>query len=125
MRSEHTILVVDDHPAALYAASRLLQSAGFRTLEAASGTDALRLAGRASAVLIDVNLPDVNGVQVCQTIKNAPETKHVPVILMSAVYLDELHRGAGLSAGADGYLTPPFEGEQLAALLDGLVAGKA
>lgn len=122
MRTAHTILVVDDQPAALYAASRLLQGAGFRTLEALCGEDALRLAKGASAMLIDVNLPDVNGVKVCQQIKAAEDTFDCPVILMSAVYVDDLHRDAALSSGADAYVTSPLDGDQLATTFDRLLA---
>jgi CheY-like chemotaxis protein len=122
MRSTHTILVVDDQPAALYAASKLLKKAGFQTLEASTGEDALRLAKSASAVLIDVNLPDINGVEVCQLIKAAKESAGKPVVLMSAVYVDDLHRGAAMSAGADAFVTPPLDEEPLAATFDRLLA---
>jgi DNA-binding response OmpR family regulator len=106
MTSDYTILVVDDHPPTLYAASRMLKSAVFRTIEATNGEDAKRLASSASAALIDVNLPDGNGVELCQYIK---EKVGAPVVLMSAVFVDELHRGAGISAGADDYLMSPLD----------------
>ena len=118
-RADHTILVVDDQPANLYVASRLLKHAGFGVLEARTGEEAVLLSNKASALLVDVNLPDLNGVAVCRIIKH---TSTKPVVLMSAVYSDELHRGAGIDAGADLYLIPPLQGEQLTQAFDRLLA---
>lgn len=122
MRSQHTLLVVDDHPAALYSAVRMLKMAGFEVIEAANGEDALRMAGQASAFLIDVNLPDINGVEVCSTLKSDPAHSAKPVVLMSAVYVDELHKDAGLFSGASAWLEPPLEADALAATFDRLLA---
>lgn len=91
-------------------------------MEAATGEQAMLLSSRASALLLDVNLPDINGVAVCQAVKRYSSK---PVILMSAVYTDELHQSAGLSAGADLYLTSLLEGEQLAGSFDRLLAASA
>lgn len=118
MRVDHTILVVDDHPPALYAASKLLQKAGFKTLEASNGEDAMELASRVSAVLMDVNLPDINGVEVCYWIK---ATCSKPIILMSAVFVDSLHREAAARAGADSYLALPLDEHELISELDRLL----
>jgi CheY-like chemotaxis protein len=120
MRSRHTILVVDDHPPSLYVASRLLEKAGFKILQATNGEDAMKLADGASALLMDVNLPDVNGVAVCQNIKSKSSK---PVVLMSAVYVDHLHRDAAVQAGADEYLVVPLESTQLVGAFDRLLGG--
>ena len=69
------ILCVDDNDGARYALVRTLQRAGFRTLEAATGTEALRkMADRPDLVVLDVQLPDINGYEVCQRIKSDPKT---------------------------------------------------
>lgn len=120
-RGQRTVLVVDDEPAALYATVRLLQDAGFRTLETGSGREALQLVGRASAVILDVNLPDMHGVQVCGALKASRTTAHLPVLLKSAVFTDDMHMDAGLTSGADAYLVPPFEPDVLVATLDRLL----
>lgn len=120
LRAGHTILVVDDHPPTLYVATRLLKQAGYQVMEAATGEEALLLSPQASALLLDVNLPDVNGVEVCQSIKT--HSRSTPVVLMSAVYTDELHRYAGMSAGADLYLTSFLDGQLLASSFDRLLA---
>src|SRR5438128_317590 len=64
-RNQSTVLVVDDEPAVRYSTARQLQSAGFKTLETASGYEALDMAERADAVVLDVNLPDLYGIEVC------------------------------------------------------------
>ena len=121
MRARQTILVVDDQPAALYAASRVLKKAGYQTIEATNGEDAIRLAKSAHAMLVDVNLPDVNGVEVCHLVKSGKVGPVIPVVLMSAVYVDELHQGAAMSSGADGYLLMPLEEQPLLATFDKLL----
>jgi DNA-binding response OmpR family regulator len=120
-RAGHTVLVVDDEPASRYATTRRLQLAGYKTVETPSGYDALDLAGQATAVVLDVNLPDLNGVQVCGALRRRLP-RELPIVLHSAVYVDELHRDAGLTAGADVYLVAPLQAEQLLATLDRLLA---
>ena len=120
-RSAHTIGVVDDHEATRYVAVKLLRALGYAAAEAETGEDALTMAGsgRASALLLDVNLPDVNGVKVCEHLKASAHP--IPVVLMSAVYLDDLHRDIGLGAGADAYLTAPLSAQELGAVFDRLL----
>lgn len=121
-RAQHTILVVEDDPATRYATVRLLQAAGFRTLETASGYEALTMAESSSAVLLDVNLPDVHGIEVCSLLRARQSTARLPVVLTSAVYVDDLHREAGLSCGADLYLVPPLDPDHVTSTLDSLIA---
>lgn len=121
-RAQHTILVVEDDSATRYATVRLLQAAGFRTLETASGYEALTLAEGSSAVLLDVNLPDVHGIEVCALLRARETTARLPVLLTSAVYVDDLHREAGLSCGANVYLVPPLDPDFVTSTLDALLA---
>jgi len=120
-RSAYTIAVVDDHDLARYAAVKMLRALGFETVECDTGEEAQLIASgkTVSAVLLDVNLPDVNGVKVCEFLKKGPNP--VPVVLMSAVYVDELHKGVGLEAGADAYLVSPLEPQELGAVFDRLL----
>jgi CheY-like chemotaxis protein len=115
-RSECTILVVDDTAASRYAAVRLLQLHGYQTREACDGGEALLLADSANAVLLDVNLPDINGVEVCRLLKS--RSPQIPVVLMSAFYVDDLHAEVGMSAGADAYLYAGVTGDQLGGQFD-------
>jgi CheY-like chemotaxis protein len=70
------ILLVDDNPVVLFKVAHLLRSAGYAVLEASTGQDGLRLA-RAEApdlALLDVRLPDINGVALCRELKSSPDT---------------------------------------------------
>lgn len=120
--ASYSVLVVDDHAPARYALARALRAAGFTTLEAAGGAEALERAQAASAVVLDVHLPDLLGIEVCRLLRTRPATKALPIILVSAVYLDEPHRTAALAAGADAYLTPPLDTDEIVARVRDLLA---
>src|SRR5689334_6064557 len=80
------ILVVNDNEAGRYASTRILARAGFQTLEAKTGEEGLRLARSASPLLLvlDVNLPDISGVEVCRQLKADPKTATIMVLQVSA-----------------------------------------
>jgi PAS domain S-box-containing protein len=115
--SKITVLNVDDHEAGLYAKSRVLRLAGFEVYEAMTGEDALRLASelKPQLVLLDVRLPDVNGIEVCRRIKTDPSTASILVIQTSATFTEASDRVRGLEGGADAYLTEPIEADELIA----------
>ncbi|KQT11288.1 response regulator transcription factor [Ramlibacter sp. Leaf400] len=118
-RATQTVLVVDDMDGQRYAMARRLKEDGFKTIEAACGRDAIAMAAAATAVVLDVNLPDINGVEVCRALKAARPS--LPVVLVSAVYDGELHRIAAATAGADAYLAPPPTSPSLTATIDRLL----
>jgi hypothetical protein len=104
------ILVVDDNPATLYSTARILKAAGFTVIEAATGTEALaHVNDRPDLVVLDVNLPDIDGFQVCRQIRAREHTARIPVIHLSATFVKDMDKVQGLDAGADGYLTHPVE----------------
>ena len=103
------ILAVDDNPAALYATSRVLRAAGYDVLEAATGAAALALAAHADLVVLDVNLPDIDGFEVCRRLRARPDTAQLPVLHLSATFIHSADFVLGLEAGADSYLTRPVE----------------
>jgi two-component system cell cycle sensor histidine kinase/response regulator CckA len=113
------VLIVDDDEAGRYAKARILRQAGYGVLEAASGGAALQQVTlqKPDLVLLDVCLPDVNGVEVCRRIKANPQTSPIPVLQMSASYLDERSKVASLEGGADGYITEPVEPSLLVATI--------
>ena len=120
--SPSTILLVDDHEAGRYAVARTLTAAGFDVVEAATGTDAIRLAGHGpDLVLLDVNLPDMSGFEVCSHLKSDPGTRHLPVVHLSSTYVRSEHVAEGLEAGADGYLTQPVDSRQLVATINAVL----
>lgn len=111
------ILNVDDFAAGRYATTRVLKSASFDVREAATGAEALALVIKEhpDLVLLDVNLPDINGFEVCRRIKADPATARIPVLHISASSQDPANRAMGLDSGADQYLIEPVEPEVLVA----------
>lgn len=117
------ILVVDDSPSLLRVTTRVLQSAGYHTLEAADGQQALQLARekQPDLILLDVVLPDINGLEVCRQIKAAPELAHIYVVLCSAQKITSEYQAEGLEAGADGYITRPISNRELLARVQAML----
>jgi PAS domain S-box-containing protein len=103
------ILVVDDNPAALYATSRVLRSAGYEVLEASTGAAGLDAAPKADLVVLDINLPDMDGFEVCRRIRANAQTSRLPVLHLSATFTNSADYTQGFEAGADSYLTRPVE----------------
>lgn len=103
------ILVVDDNAAALYATSRVLRSAGYEVLEASTGAAGLDAAPKADLVVLDINLPDMDGFEVCRRIRASPQTSRLPVLHLSATFTNSADYTQGFEAGADSYLTRPVE----------------
>jgi signal transduction histidine kinase len=100
----------------------LLRGAGHSILEAANGSDALDLARRGvSLVLLDVNLPDISGYDVCRRLRATEDTRHLPVLLVSAVFVHSDDRSQGLEGGADAYLIKPVEPRELLATVRALL----
>ncbi len=117
MNPDILILNVDDNDGARYVKTRILLSAGFRVEEAANGTDALAMVARVAPalVLLDVKLPDINGIEVCRRIKADPATCDVLVLQTSAALTGRDDKIRGLEGGADNYLAAPIEADELVA----------
>jgi PAS domain S-box-containing protein len=109
------VLAVDDNSAALYATSRVLRAAGYEVIEASTGAAALAAASRADLVVLDVNLPDMDGFEVCRRLRASPETARLPVLHLSATFTNSSDFAQGFEAGADSYLTRPVEAPVLIA----------
>jgi len=117
------ILNVDDNDGARYAKSRILRLAGFRTVEARNGSEALRLVLECSPVLIllDTRLPDLSGFEVCKLIKADPRTEDVLILQTSASFLNSADKIRALDGGADNYLVEPIEPDELIANVNALL----
>lgn len=120
-RSLHSVLVVDDNASNRYATSRALRAAGFNTVEAAAGAEALELVEFVSAVVLDVHLPDLLGFEVCRLMRSRAATASLPVVHVSAVYITQAEQAAGMESGADAYMVSPVDPEALVATLDHLI----
>ncbi len=119
-----TVLNVDDNDASRHARSSVLRHAGYKVLEATNGTDALVMVNRErpDLVLLDVNLPDVSGLDVCRKIKGNPQAAGTPVLHISATAVEEQDLISGLQA-ADAYVTEPVQPEVLVAFVGALLRG--
>ena len=117
------ILIVDDDPNLLQVHSRLLKSAGYQVVEAGTGQDGLRLAKETGPdlILLDVVLPDIDGITVCRRIKADPALAGSFVILFSGLRIDSKDQAEGLAAGADGYITWPISNQELLARVEALL----
>jgi two-component sensor histidine kinase len=113
-----TILNVNDNEPARYATTRILHRAGFKVLEAGTGGEALQIAREdlPPLVIIDINLPDISGVEVCRRLKSDPVTASTMVLQMSATNIAVVDRVNSLAAGADSFLVEPVEPEELEAV---------
>ena len=115
------IVICDDNEAARYVKTRILERAGYKVSQAATGTDALQLvfSESPSLVLLDVSLPDISGIEVCRQVKaRAPS---ILVLQTSAAFTGKQDRAAGLVGGADSYLVEPIEPEELRATVEALL----
>src|SRR5262245_61246386 len=111
-----TILLVDDDATNRLALGWLFREQGYRVLEAGDGGAALRLAReQVDLVLLDVNLPDMTGFEVCRRLRADPATRSLTVVQISAVYVGSGDRSQGLEGGADAYLVKPVETRELLA----------
>ncbi|MGV8977807.1 MAG: response regulator transcription factor [Cellulomonas sp.] len=110
------VLIVEDDPSLGEALSEGLRLQGFGPVWVRTGLDGLAAAPDADVVLLDLGLPDLDGLEVCRRIRAVSD---VSVIMLSARG-DELDRVLGLEAGADDYLVKPFSSRELVARLHGL-----
>ncbi|MEV6110870.1 response regulator transcription factor [Streptomyces sp. NPDC051940] len=112
------VLVVDDDPAILRSLERGLRLSGFAVATADCGRSALAAVPAADAVVLDISMPDLSGIDVCRRLR--ADGNDVPVLMLSA--LDELDdRLAGLQAGGDDYLVKPFALPELVLRLQALL----
>lgn len=116
MTAQHTILVVDDEVKILDAVSSYLQAKGFKTLMATSGLEALDVFAKhpVDFVILDLMLPDLSGEEVCRRLR---ATSRVPIIMLTAKSAED-DMLAGLSMGADDYITKPFSLKELLARIE-------
>jgi two-component system, OmpR family, phosphate regulon response regulator PhoB len=109
-----SVLLVDDERDLLSLLDFNLRAAGFETLLATTGEQALAHLRRRvpDLVLLDVMLPDVSGTELCRQVKSDPRTRHVPVVMLTAKG-EEVDRVVGFEIGADDYVTKPFSVREL------------
>jgi PAS domain S-box-containing protein len=117
------ILHIDDNEANRYIIARMLRTAGFRVMEAVTGEAGLELIASQppDLIILDVQLPDISGFEVCQRIKSNSKTASIPVLHLSASFVESRDKTQGLESGADGYLIQPVEPMELIATVKSLL----
>jgi len=117
------ILNVDDYVPARYARTQVLRRAGYQVLEAPTGAEALRIVAeeRPDLVLLDINLPDLDGFEVCRRIREQLGTVTLPIVHVSSTFVNERDQELALQGGADAYLTEPLEAPVLLATVHALL----
>ena len=116
------VIVVDDNDATRYAIRRLLQRQGFEVVEATTGRDALERIGQgADLVILDVNLPDMDGFAISRAVRADDRIARLPILQVSATSVDASSQIAGLEAGADAYLPEPVDPAVLLATIRALL----
>ena len=108
------ILIADDEPNQLELMSFNLSNAGYSIIKATNGKEAIELIENHSPdlIILDWMMPKMSGIDVCQTLRSRPETKQIPIIILSARSEDS-DKSLGLDTGADDYISKPFSPKEL------------
>jgi DNA-binding response OmpR family regulator len=120
------LLIIDDDVAVQHALRRATEAAGFDVVQAFDGAAglALALAERFDLIVLDVNMPLMDGRDVLRKLKQHPANETVPVLIYSG-RADHLARLSGLQLGADDYIEKPFEGSEIVAKIQRLIQKRA
>jgi twitching motility two-component system response regulator PilH len=118
------VLIVDDSPTDVHVMQKALEQNGFRTASAADGSEAIRKARELhpDLILMDIVMPGVNGFQATRQLASDPETRTIPVIMVTSK-AQESDRVWGLRQGAVDYLVKPVATEQLVQKAQAALAG--
>jgi CheY-like chemotaxis protein len=116
--NQKTILIIDDQPFFITMQQNMLQRQGYRVVSASNGTEGLAQAKKhkPDIVLLDVEMPGVDGIEVCRQMKEDPELKHIPVIILTATQDLKLNERS-FKAGAEITILKSVPGERLLNML--------
>lgn len=109
-REKPAVLVVDDDTKNLLAIESVLNGSGYRLIKAQTGAEALMelMNGDFAAIVLDVQMPDMSGIELARMIKQRRRTQHIPILFLTAHYREDEHVVTGYDVGAVDYLTKPF-----------------
>jgi DNA-binding response OmpR family regulator len=119
---QKTILVIDDQKEFAQLVKRSLEQEGFDVILAPDGLSGLRIAekNRPDLVVLDLTMPDIDGLEVCQQLRADPRKRQLPILMLSA-RASAADRVLGLDTGADDYLVKPFVPQELVARVKALL----
>lgn len=116
------ILIIEDEKDILQLVKLYLEKEGYRAVTAATGTEGLDSAKqhKPDLIVLDLMLPEIDGLEVCKRLRSAPETAMLPIIMLTAK-AEETDQVIGLELGADDYVTKPFSPKALVARVKALL----
>ncbi|MHB1206057.1 MAG: phosphate regulon transcriptional regulator PhoB [Rhodospirillaceae bacterium] len=117
-----TVMIVEDEASLVTMLRYNLEKEGYAVTEASDGEEAVTVADETppDAVILDWMLPRMSGIEVCRQLRRKPETRHVPIIMLTA-RSEETDKVRGLNVGADDYMTKPFSMPELVARVRALL----
>ena len=123
MNEDIMVLVVDDDPDILFATARIVKKAGYTVIKASSATECQEVIREnlPDLILLDVVLPDMEGIDLCKKIKNDPDYNGIYIILLSGKRTSSDEQSEGLDTGADGYIARPVSNRELTARVNAMV----
>lgn len=118
----HKVLVVDDEPNIALSLKFLMEQAGFAVETASDGQQTLDAIAHSppDLILLDINMPKLNGYQVCEAVRANADWQHIRIIMLTAKGRD-IEREKGLALGADDYVTKPFATREVVDKVRGLL----
>ena len=121
--TSHRILIIDDDPDGRLMIQTRLEANGFIVSAAADGEEGLSLAHaqHPDVILLDVVIPKISGLEVCRRLKNDPDTKGVPVVVITAATFDDLEQRIR-DAGADAWVRRPCTSVELLKVIKGAIS---
>jgi DNA-binding response OmpR family regulator len=117
------ILIVEDNIVILTMQKQIFEMEGYEIVTAQEGMDALKKIHQENpdVVLLDVNIPGMNGFELCRQVKEDPKLQTIIVVMISAVYYSDEDAKKGMALGADAYFTKPYENEVLQSKIKELI----
>ncbi len=125
MKDPVKILIAEDSPTQATRLRYMLEDQGYKVITTRNGREALKTLAtdHPTVVITDINMPEMDGYELCRRIRSAPEFSHVPVILLTSLS-DPEDVFRGLECGADNFVTKPYEETHLLARIDYLLANQ-
>ncbi|MFW6134216.1 MAG: response regulator transcription factor [Elusimicrobiota bacterium] len=119
---QNSVYIIEDNPEVARVIKRILKRKNFDTFIFKTGLKALEEIkySKPDLILLDLILPDIDGIEICKLLKTSKKTKHIPLIMITARNTDK-EIVKGLKLGADDYITKPFSNEELLARVEALM----